>query len=238
MTTGRRSVKRKSVKKVSAVSAVIVHFRTFDLTRMAVWSLKSYYPDMHLVVVENCSGDGSRERLGELAGVLGGVRILEMQKHVHHGPGMDAGIRVCDTPWVLVCDSDCIVYRPGAIDAMLAAARGDTYMVGEVQNLDGGGFLARNTSETVFEYVHPFFALVHREKYMELPPFEKHGSPCLKNEMSARERGFGLVGFPVREYVYHFGRGTVNGHGYGLGAAGQAEKLKRYYRRLIGMFRR
>jgi hypothetical protein len=227
----------KTIKNDLPVTAVMVHFRTYDLTRMAVWSLQSYYPELRLLIIENNSRDGSREQLKDLQAYLPGMEIVELNEHLHHGPGMDTGIRTSSTEWVLVCDTDCIVYRPGAIEAMLGRVTQDTYMIGEIQDVDTGGFPAQKASKDTFQYVHPFFALVKRDYYLQLPPFEKHGAPCLKNEFTARKKGFGMIDFPVREYVYHFGRGTVNGQGYGLGVAGQYEKFKKYYRRLKGMFR-
>lgn len=220
-----------------SVSAVMVHFRTFDLTKMAVWSLKSYYPDITLVIIENNSRDGSREQLKDLQDCFKNIKILELNEHIHHGPGLDTGIHECTTEWVLVYDTDCIVYRPGVIEAMLAHAGGDTYMIGEIQTVDIGGFSVKQNASIRYPYVHPFFALVNKQIYHKLPPFEKHGAPCLTNEMAAMQQSLRLVDFPVREYVYHFGRGTVNGQGYGLGLAGQYEKIKKYYRRLTGMFR-
>ncbi len=204
---------------------------------MAVWSLKSYYPGIELIIIENNSRDGSRERLKELQNKIKGIKLIDLDEHIHHGPGMDAGIRNSSTEWVLVCDTDCIVYRPGAVETMLAHTKPDTYMIGEIQLVDTGGFPATGDKQKTFQYVHPFFALVKKDLYHQLPPFEKHGAPCLKNEFAAKEKSFGMIDFPVRDYVYHFGRGTVNGQGYGLGFSGQYEKVKKYYRRFTGMFR-
>lgn len=228
-----------NIKKNSLpVSAVIVHFRTFELTQMAIWSLKSHYQDMDLLVVENYSSDGSIEKLKYLSNTIDKISILPMNQHVHHGPGMDAGIHKCSNEWVLVCDSDCILYRPGVIENMLSKISNNTYMIGEMQNLDKYGFFADKNSAQTIDYIHPHFALIRRDFYKKLPPFLRHGTPCLNNEIRAREQGFDLVDFPVSEYVYHIERGTVDKFGYGLGIAGQILKFKRIYNRIFGIFRR
>jgi hypothetical protein len=219
-----------------SVTAVLVHYRTFDLTRMAIWSLRSLYPSLPLLVVENGSHDGSREKLYQLGAAVSDLNIIESDRHVHHGPGMHRGIGHVATDWILLCDTDCILYRHGVLEAMMQRISEATYMIGEEQRVDADGFPAGD-AEGAFRYIHPFFALVRRSMYAELPPFEKHGAPCLANEKAARRRAFGLTDFPVREYVFHFGRGTVDQHGYGLGYRGQYLKLKKLYRRVRGMFR-
>lgn len=225
-------------KNCLPVSAVIVHFRTFELTQMAVWSLKSHYPDMDLVVVENNSSDGSLDKLLQLADTVDNVSILPMDKHVHHGPGMNAGILKCHNEWVLICDSDCIVYRPGVIETMFSKISDNTYMVGEMHKLDKNGFFADSRTDPVINYIHPHFALVRKNLYTKLPPFEKHGAPCLNNEIQARNMGFDLIDFPVVKYVYHIERGTVDKFGYGLGIAGQKLKINKFLNRISGAFRK
>lgn len=225
-----------SVSKNLPVTAVIVHFRTFELTRMAIWSLKTNYPDMKLIVVENHSGDGSLEMLNDLAGTLKNVSVLPMNKHVHHGPGMDAAINECVDKWILVCDSDCIVYRPHVVEAMLSKVSDKTYMIGKMHLLDTNGFFANKKTFPIVKYIHPHFALVRKEFYSMFQPFEKHGSPCLTNEIQAQRDGFELVDFPVNEYVYHIERGTVAKFGYGLGLGGQIVKFKRIINRIFWSF--
>ena len=43
------------------------------------------------------------------------------------------------------------------------------------------------------------------ELYLDLPPFERHGAPCLANMQAARTAGFGFIHFPVEEFVRHEG---------------------------------
>ncbi len=223
---------------VLPITAVIVHFRTFDLTRMAIQSLKSMYESLPVIVIENNSNDGSREQLIALQSGIPGLTLCEMSEHLHHGPGLHYAIERCTSEWILLCDSDIIVYRSGAIEAMLELAEPKTYMIGEAQPVDRDGFPHQGPEPPAIRYIHPFFTLVRRRMYLELPSFEKHGAPCLRNELAALERSYRLQHFPVREYVYHFGRGTVEGEGYGLGLQGQFSKVRRYYRRLRGIFRK
>ncbi|MCH8276573.1 MAG: hypothetical protein IIA50_03400 [Bacteroidetes bacterium] len=59
--------------------------------------------------------------------------------------------------------------------------------------------------------------LIRKEKYESLAPFEHHGLPVLKNCIDAARNGWRICSYPVEEYVEHFGRGTADRYGYGLG---------------------
>ena len=175
-------------------------------------------------MVENGSPDDSKSRLGALAKEVGGVTVLTSDANLHHGPGLDLALRRVTTPWVLLFDSDCIAYRGGFLEGMQAAADANpsAYMVGQLHHVDEDGF-----DGGTIPYIHPKCALVRREGYLVLPPFEKHGAPCLTNERAAAAEGLALLDFPVRDYVLHLGEGTVRRYGYGLGAEGKIARLKR-----------
>jgi glycosyltransferase involved in cell wall biosynthesis len=215
------------------VAAAVVNYGTPDLTRAAVWSLRSLYPALPVLVVENGSPDDSKARLAALAAEAGGVTLLTPGENLHHGPGLDLAIRRTAAPWVLVFDSDCVAYRGGFLEAMRAAADAEpaAYMVGQRHHVDDGGFDVPPGAAGAHPYVHPKCALVRREAYLALPPFERHGAPCLANERAAAREGLALVDFPVRDYVLHLGEGTVRRYGYGLGAAGRLARLRRLLRR-------
>jgi GT2 family glycosyltransferase len=210
------------------ITAIIVNYGTPDLARAAVWSLRSFYPDLPIVVVDNASPDDSRARLATLAKEAGGVTVMTASSNLHHGPGLDYALRRVVTPWVLTFDSDCVAYRSGFLQGMQAAAAGDSaaYMVGQLHRVDEAGF----DDEGGHPYIHPKCALVRREAYLLLPPFERHGAPCLANERAAAAQGLSLIDYPVREFVLHLGEGTVKRFGYGLGASSKLARLKRSLR--------
>jgi hypothetical protein len=214
-------------------TAAIVNYGTPDLTRAAVWSLRSFYPDLPIVVVDNASPDDSKTRLAALAKEAGGVTLLTPATNLHHGPGLDLALRHIATPWVLTFDSDCVAYRAGFLEGMhaLAETEGSAYMVGQLHHVDESGFDVP-AGRGAFPYVHPKCALVRREGYLALPPFARHGAPGLENERAAAEQGLKLMDYPVRDYVLHLGEGTVRRYGYGLGASSRLARVKRALRRL------
>lgn len=213
------------------IQAVIVNYGTPDLTRRAVWSLLSLYRDLEILVVDNRSPDDSVARLSDEFERRTTVRISANESNIHHGPAMDAAVRQSAHEWVLLFDSDAIAYRAGLVEGMLDTARiHSAYMVGELCFVDEGGFNV-GSGQTGYPYVHPKCALVRRSVYLDLPSFERHGAPCLANQQAAKARGLQLAHFPVDDFVFHQGRGTVSEYGYGLGWRSRAASV---WRRLTG----
>ena len=211
----------------SQVTAVVINFRTPDLTRRAIESFRSFYPAVPLVMIDNDSDDESRRILTQLRDLAPGTtRLILNESNRHHGPAMDQALRSVDSPWVLFIDSDCEVLQGGFVEAMLARAGSEpeSYVVGKKIYMNDRGF---DISERpgAHPYIRPICMLVRRELYLRLPPFERHGAPCLANMRVARASGCALIDFPVHEYIRHEGRGTASRHGYRLGWRGRLNHL-------------
>jgi glycosyltransferase involved in cell wall biosynthesis len=208
---------------VASVTAVIINFKTPDFTRRAAGSLRSYYPSLPLLLIDNGSDDDSRRILEELrTQVPGATRLMFNDSNRHHGPAMDQALRIVNTPFVLFLDSDCEVLQGGLVEAMLERASDDprSYIVGKKIYMNDRGFDVPE-QPGAHPYIRPICMLVRRDRYLPLPPFERHGAPCLANMRAARESGLGLIHFPVEDYVRHEGRGTASRHGYRLGWRGR-----------------
>ncbi|HEX2983879.1 MAG TPA: glycosyltransferase family 2 protein [Ignavibacteriales bacterium] len=218
---------------INNITAVIINYRTIELTKRAIWSLNGHYPQMPVIVLDNNSGDNSKAELEKLAKEIPQLTAYYLDSNIHHGPGMHEGIKKAITDWVLLFDSDCILYRKGLIEMMSFQANGDVYAIGKKLAVNKDGFSPAK-DEGAYGYIHPHCALVNKKKYLTLPPFEKHGAPCLTNYIQAQKQGYGLKDFPVEEYVYHLGRGTVNITGYNLGAKSKLDlaknKIKRWFK--------
>lgn len=221
------------------VTAAIVNYGTPQLTTQAVWSLRSLYPALPILVLDNASTDQSSRVLADLPTAVQPFRLIESSRNLHHGPGLDLLVRESTTNWVLAFDSDCLAYRKNFIEQMLYAGEKESaYMVGPVIYIDRYGYRPSSGEQPLHAYVHPHCALVRRSTYLNLPPFEKHGVPCLTNQLEASRRGEELIDFPVSDYVFHIGRGTVNQHGYRLGAKGWFYQLRHYARRIVSKIQR
>jgi glycosyltransferase involved in cell wall biosynthesis len=209
------------------VTAVIINFQTPDLTRLAVQSLRRFYPALPLLLIDNGSSDGSPDILREIIVATGGpVELLLNRSNRHHGPAMDQALHYLSTDFVLFMDSDCEMVAEGVIERMTEALRADpnNYAAGKRIFMNRRGFDVQE-HPGAFPVLRPMCLEVRRETYLALPPFERHGAPCLKNMRGAVERGYGLVHVPVEEYVRHKGRGTASRFGYRLGWKGKMNHL-------------
>ena len=209
------------------VTVVIINFQTPDLTSQAVRSLRRFYPEVPLLLVDNGSGDGSPRVLEELRQMEPAkTELLLNVTNLHHGPAMDQALRLLETPYVLFLDSDCVVERGGFLKAMLDLSAGEPrgYAVGKKIFMNDRGFDVDETPGA-HPYIRPICMLIRRERYLQLPPFERHGAPCLANMRAAAADGLALLHFPVEGYVRHLGRGTASRHGYRLGWKGRLNHL-------------
>ncbi len=212
---------------VAPVTAVIVNFRTPRLLERAVTSFRDFYPATPLLLIDNGSGDESPRLMNELRDRWPlATDVLLNPDNRHHGPAMDQALRTVRSPYVLFLDSDCEVVKGGVLEGALARTEGDPrhYAVGKKIFMNARGFDVP-ASERAIPYIRPICMLIHRERYLELPPFERHGAPCLANMKAAAARGFSLTHFPVDDYVFHRGRGTAGIHGYRLGLRGKFNHL-------------
>ncbi len=210
------------------VTAVIVHYKTPDLLCRAVSSLRVFYPELPLLLIDNGSDDESRSVIAQLTG--GGRpadRVIFNAANLHHGPGMDQAAREAATPYILYLDSDCEVLRGGFVEEMLARLEESpgNYAAGERVFMDRRGFDVPMSTPDALAYIRPVCMLLRRELYHTLPKFQLHGTPCLDNMAEAARRGYGLISYPAFTYVSHAGRGTAGRHGYGLGLRGKLNHI-------------
>src|SRR5438876_11166997 len=91
---------------VDQVTAVIVNYKTLDLTRRAVETFRGRYPDLSLLLIDNGSADASTEYLLRLGERHGNIRTFVNERNRYHGPALDQGIRLACTPYVFTLDSD------------------------------------------------------------------------------------------------------------------------------------
>ncbi len=209
------------------LTVVIINFRTADLLEQSAGSLRRLYPTVPLLLIDNGSNDGS-------AAVMENIRkecpsstvILLNPANRHHGPAMDQGIRHASTPFVLMLDSDCVLQRSGLLEAMLERLDRSprAYAAGRKVFMNKRGFDVPERPGA-FPYIRPICMLLRRDRYLALPPFRRHGAPCLDNMRAAVAQGFLLVDFPIEEYVVHRGRGTAGRVGYNLGWRGKLNHL-------------
>lgn len=194
-----------------SVTFVIVHYRTPGLMEDCHTSIRRFYPDLPVIVVDGGSTtDPSMAMLRRLA-EHEQTTVLLKSRNIGHGPGLHEGIKKADTPYVLSMDSDCVCRKAGFVEGMLQALEPrHVYACGKLVHVNRYG---QKLEQGGLRYVRPVTALWQRKVYLQYPPFDLHGAPCLRNELYAARDGWRVEGYPVDDYVLHLRRGTRDKHG-------------------------
>jgi GT2 family glycosyltransferase len=213
---------------MSDITGITVCSNTRSLLQEAYESVRRFHPDMQIIIIDGSDpADDCYSYVKSLASNITTVGICDY--NIGHGRGMDAGIRMCNTRFALIFDSD-IVMLKSPVEAMLAMMEEDTYGVGYTEPTGEDGFEygahAHHKGETITRYLHPYFQLIQVSEYFKFPPYVHHGAPCYQTMNAIKRAGLSdiiLKEFPglghsssagwnwtgtPREFIRHDTRGT------------------------------
>ncbi len=226
------------------ITAVVVNYRTLELTRACVDSLLARYPDLAVILIDNGSGDQSSRYVRRLGETLANVRAVLNPRNLYHGPALDQGVRLARTKYVFTLDSDCEIRLGGFLEDMLSHFEdASTYAVGGLRYKNRFGFTYgygeahEPEKRGHIPYIHPYAMLLDREKYLGLRPFIHHGAPCIRNMEDAQRAGYRVVHFPIGDFVLHRMEGTSSSYGYGFRLAVK-QRIEYYVNTLMSLVRR
>ena len=88
-----------------AFSFLIVHYKTFELSRAAILSIQRHAAEFHpqIIVVDNHSSDGSAERLQR---EFPGLDFILRPNNGGYPVGCNAGAKLAVAPWLVLLNSD------------------------------------------------------------------------------------------------------------------------------------
>lgn len=202
---------------IADITTIIVNYKTPNLLRDCVESFRVHYANAPLLLIDNGSMDESRAYIRQTA-TSAHTQCLLNPQNLFHGPAMNQGIRNCNTPYVFMLDSDCLILKTGFLEQMQnILEQHKAYAAGRLQYKNRFGYDVQSTASGVTPYVDPYAVLLKKSDYLMLPPFAHHGAPCLQNMKKAQQQEVQLVDFPIHQFVKHLGRGTCGRYGYGLG---------------------
>lgn len=116
------------------VSILIPHFKTLELTKFCLRSLRKYtdISRVQVIVIDNGSRDASTQYLRGLSWIT----LIEREPApgeggaVAHARALDLGLTRVDAPFVLSIHTDTIVISPGWLDFLLARIEADARTAG------------------------------------------------------------------------------------------------------------
>lgn len=203
--------------RLADLTVVVVNFRTLGHTRSCVESVRTAYPSIRLLVVDNGSADESTDYLRELARRDPQTEVILNEANRFHGPALHQGMEGVQTSHAFLLDSDCEFLSGDFLEPLLErfAANPLLYAIGKRGWTNRHGHAPVDRRQPHTAYIHPFACMLDRAKYFTLPPFEHHGAPLWRNMWGARRAGFQLEHVPIEDFVLHHGKVTASVHGYG-----------------------
>ena len=189
------------------ITGVVVNYNTPELLKRAIASVRQFY-DFPIIVID---GSDKPEALDFL-----NVKVKKTGYNIGHGLGMDMGIRMAETDYILTFDTDIEMKKP-CIELMMKELKLDTYAMGRRYLRNNVSFY--NRYRDIFPYnaiayiIDPAFQLVNKTQYLKYAPFISDGSPTVLSYHDLGRRQIAervLVHFPVFDYVNHKRAGTRN----------------------------
>ncbi|MBL7215766.1 MAG: glycosyltransferase family 2 protein [Phycisphaerae bacterium] len=106
-----------------AVTICVVNYKTLDLTRLCLRSIRKYTNSPYRVlVIDNDSQDESTEYLKS----LDWIQLVERNDKTNdssggyaHAAALDMGMELCDTEYFMAMHSDTFVHQPGWLNALM-----------------------------------------------------------------------------------------------------------------------
>jgi len=197
----------RKVWQNKGITVIMCERDTLDITRLALESLLTFYPDIPVLVIDGGSTDGTVQYIQRLCYKYPNITLWQREGRNGHGTMLDEGINTyIKTKYVLLMDSDVIVKRGGWIEMMLERMNSeDIYAIGTLMQVtdskDGIGEPINDGD--ILRYAHPSCSIIRRETYLTLPPFVEHGAPLVFNMQAAKEQGLRVEYFPIEYYCAH-----------------------------------
>lgn len=179
------------MKNIDQIAALTVTWKYKEVIERSYTSIRRFHPDMKILVVDGSSiGMPCYNYLDSLND--SNLRVFHANHNIGHGKGMNLGITLLMSPYILIFDSD-IEMVESPIQAMLDMMEDDTFGVGytELVAPDGHdyGVFPRHQKMKPLKYLHPYFQLIQKKEYEKYKPYIHHGAPCIRTMLDIYNRG-------------------------------------------------
>lgn len=178
---------------INNIPIVTVSYNTPDLLGNLVRSIRGFYPENPIHIVDGSDAAQLSELRDELQGIPG-IELHARGFNIHHGPGMAWAVQ--NLPLgerCLFLDSDVTLLKPGMLEDLLTHLRPGMYGVGDVRPVrpmpDGRDVLEGHEPTPSISYLHPACMLCHPDVMLQWPLPFKHGAPMLTAMQAIHDAG-------------------------------------------------
>lgn len=188
------------------ITVLICQNKTYDLIRLSLESLLTFYPTIKILVVNGSPTDQSGKWLRYKEAQHDNLTVWDRTGYDSHGVAMHEAIMGhVTTKYVLLLDSDVIIKRAGVIELMRNAMPG-VFASGMLMNVTRKNHACGwpDGPDDVLRYIHPSTGMYDVDIYKSMKSqFTDHGAPCVYPLIEAEEKGLMVIGLPVGDYIMH-----------------------------------
>lgn len=127
-------------KVIPKISIIVLTYNNLELNKLCIRSIleKTAYPNYEIIIVDNCSTDGTREYLSELSPQKPNVKVIFNENNLGFAAGNNVGLREADGDYIVLLNNDTVITR-GWLTAMCKHLENDETlgMCGPVTNSIG-----------------------------------------------------------------------------------------------------
>ena len=204
-------IETNKMASINDTCGIVVNYKTRDLIKKYLLNFRKYFPDLHLVIVDNSNYDRSTDLIYSICKKDGNMTLLANVFNIHHGPGLHKAMQyIADYfDFALIMDSDILFHKYGLIEAMKEILPEKFICCGNIGKVNIRGI--GTTDRDSISYIHPSCMYLNINEYLQFPPAKLHGAPFIDTFSSVKEQGKEnlLIDFEVSNYINHLGRGTV-----------------------------
>lgn len=212
---------------INNTEIISVNYNTPELIDKLLSSIREFYPENPSVRI--IDGSDNKEAHDDIIKVINKYKNIKMDMfgyNIHHGPGMDYGIRSSKQPYLLIFDSDCHMIKAGYLEECFNLWKDELYAIGDISYVNKYGInpkenAKKRSNSHPYAYCHPNALFVKKEMYFKFHPYVKHGAPVISTMIDIHNKGLSNdILFDAtniqQKYLDRGGRGTVNKFGYNL----------------------
>jgi len=173
------------------MTGLVVVYNTKSLIEASFTSTRKFHPNLPILIIDG--SDKNNECFSYVKSLADeNTKIVQLEKNIGHGRGMDMGLRMIQTRHALIFDSD-IVMLKSPLSAMLEMMEEDTFGCGWINEIGFDGYdyntFQHQIKDGPVKYLHPYFQIVNVANYKKYAPYCHHGAPCYKTMIDIHKRG-------------------------------------------------
>lgn len=157
-TTDRNKTSDKKNTNLFDASIIVLTYNGLEYTRQFLESIKKNTKVKYeLILVDNCSSDGTVEFLKKFVKDKSGTKLILNEKNLGFPGGVNQGLKIASGKYIVIANNDIIVTK-GWLERMIEVAESDekTGLVGPVSNSVSGVQIDKDAEYPDIEKMHEY----------------------------------------------------------------------------------